>query len=90
MSEIDYWLGSMEALGFLVFRRALPLDIVDASGGPIILSWRKLEGYVREDRAKTGREPMWEWFQWLAECLIEYESRTSRSPAQVEHRDWRP
>jgi hypothetical protein len=90
-SDIYNWLGSMEGIGFLVFHGAVPLEIVDrGASGPVILSWRKLEGYVREERARTGRETMWEWFQWLAERLEEYEAVTPRIPAHVEHRDWQP
>jgi hypothetical protein len=90
-SRIYNWLGSMEGIGFLVFHHAVPLDIVaHGASGPIILSWRKLQGYVREERARVDRETMWEWFQWLAERLLEREAATPRIAAHMQHRDWQP
>jgi hypothetical protein len=91
VSAVNLWLGSMERLGLLVFHHALPLEIVDqVYGGSIILPWRRLEGFVREERARTGPESLSEWFQWLVERLVQFEARTHRVPAHVEHRDWQP
>jgi hypothetical protein len=92
MSEhVYYWMGSMETLGILVHHRELPLSLVaDFTSGPIVLSWRNLQGYVADVRRSTGRETMHEWFQWLAERLMERESVTPPIPAHVEFREWSP
>jgi hypothetical protein len=80
-----------ESLGVLVFRRQLDLQLVDDFvSGSLLLSWRKLERYVREERTARGRETLLEWFQWLAERMIERESRTPVVPAHRAHADWRP
>src|SRR5262245_59079379 len=80
-----------ESLGVLVFRRQLDLQLVDDFvSGSLLLSWRKLERYVQEERAARGRETLLEWFQWLAERMIERETRAPVVPAYRAHKDWRP
>lgn len=82
---------SWESLGVLVYRRQLDLQLVDDFvSGSLLLSWRKLERYVLEERAARGRETLLEWFQWLAERMIERESRVPVVPAYRAHADWRP
>jgi hypothetical protein len=80
-----------ESLGVLVFRRQLDLQLLDDFvGGTILLSWRKLERYVKEERAARGRETLLEWFQWLAERMTEREARAPVVPAHQAHADWKP
>ncbi len=80
---------TLESLGILVFRRELTLDLVDDFfSGTIAICWRKLRVFVEEDRASTGRETVWEWFQWLAERMIEREKKTPPVPAHLAHRAW--
>ena len=82
---------SWESLGVLVYRRQLDLQLVDDFvSGSVVLSWRKLERYVREERAARERDTLLEWFQWLAERMIERESKTPVVPAYVAHADWKP
>jgi hypothetical protein len=89
--HVYYWMGSMATLGILVHHRELPLSLVaDFISGPIVLSWRNLQGYVADVRRATGRETMHEWFQWLAERMMERESLTPPVPAYVEFGDWAP
>ena len=79
-----------ESLGVLVFRREVTLDVVDDFfSGPISISWRKLSRYVFEQRAILDRETAFEWFQWLAERMIEREKQTPPIPAHIAHRDWK-
>ena len=79
-----------ETLGIMVSRREITLDMVDDFfSGPIVVSWRKLHAYVQEERRFLQRDTAWEWFQWLAERMIERESKTPPVPAHVAHRDWR-
>ena len=82
---------SWESLGVLVYRRQLDLQLVDDFvSGSVLLTWRKLERYVMEERAARGRETLLEWFQWLAERMIERESKVPVVPAYRAHADWRP
>lgn len=79
-----------ESLGVLVFRREVTLDLVDDFfSGPISVSWRKLSRYVFEQRAMLSRETAFEWFQWLAERMMERENQTPPTAAHIAHRDWK-
>jgi hypothetical protein len=79
-----------ESLGVLVFRREVTLDVVDDFfSGPISISWRKLSRYVFEQRAILHRETAFEWFQWLAERMIDREKQTPPVPAHIAHRGWK-
>ena len=91
MHHVYAMMISWESLGVLVYRRQLDLDVVDDFvSGSLLLSWRKLARYVAEERAMRGRETLLEWFQWLAERMIERESRVPVVPAYRAHADWRP
>jgi hypothetical protein len=85
------WFGTMETLGVLMHDREVPMAVVDNFfSGPIVLSWRRLQGYVADVRRETRRDTMHEWFQWLAERFIERESTAPPVPAHVAYRDWTP
>ncbi|MFH1277323.1 MAG: hypothetical protein ABIK65_02955 [Candidatus Eisenbacteria bacterium] len=84
-------MATWESIGALVFLRELDFSMVDEFfSGPIIVSWRALEQYVREQREHTRRATAAEWFQWLAEQIAEHESSVPPVPAYEAHRDWRP
>jgi hypothetical protein len=38
---------------------------------------------------EANRDTVFEWFQWLAERMIEREGKTEPVPAHIAHRDWR-
>lgn len=79
-----------ESLGVLLFRREVSLDLMDdLFSGAIIISWRKLHVFVEEDRRTTERNTVWEWFQWLAERMLEREKSVPPVPAHIAHRSWR-
>ena len=83
----------LEALGYSVFRRVVPLQVVDEFvGGTVRVAWRKMRLYVEGERARSGSQKSWEWFEWLADKLERYRpSRTSLTVgAQQAYRDWRP
>jgi hypothetical protein len=83
----------IEALGYSVFERIVPLRIVDnLVGGNIRVIWQKLRPYVEYERARTGSDKTFEWFQWLAEQLEKYDrGKTSlRLGAHEAYRDWKP
>jgi hypothetical protein len=91
MNHVYAMMISWESLGVLVYRRQLDLALVDDFvSGSLLLSWRTLERYVMEERAARGRDTLLEWFQWLAERMIERESKLPVVPAYRAHADWRP
>jgi hypothetical protein len=61
----------------------------DFFSGAIVISWRKLSAFVEEDRRQLQRETVWEWFQWLAERMLEHEKQVPPVPAHVAHRSWK-
>jgi hypothetical protein len=83
----------LESLGYAVFARMVPLNVVDELlGGTVRVAWRKLGGYVEYERQRTGSQKNWEWFQWLAEQIDRHsKARTSLTlGAHEAHRNWRP
>ena len=77
-----------ESVGVLVFRRVVPLQLLDElMGDAIVRFWAKLEPWVTQLRREQGRDSVFEWFQWLAERLAERERRTTGG-AYVKHRHW--
>ena len=84
-------MGAWESIGILVFNHEIPLELVDgAHGDSILISWQKLKDYVTGVRADVQRETTFEWFQWLAERMIEREKAKPPRPAYLAQRDWRP
>lgn len=80
-------MGTWESLGILVFHREVGMDLVDDFfSGSIVQSWEKLKGAVEELRARSGRDTRWEWFQWLAERVLERESEAPAVPAYAMRR----
>lgn len=79
----------LEAVGYLVYRDAVTLDLVDdLIGGMTRTGWDRLGPWVHKWRDDSGNRKAYEWFQWLAERLAERGS--SPAPAYEAHRDWRP
>src|SRR6478752_5459533 len=64
----------------------------DMMGGIVRVTWRKMERYVMHDRARSGSQKGWEWFQWLYVQLERHsKSKTSlRLGAFDALRDWKP
>lgn len=81
---------TLESMGVLVYRRIVPLQILDdLMGDAIIIVWQKLRPWVEHLRAEQKRDSAYEWLQWLAERLSETERRTAEG-AHRRYRDWRP
>lgn len=83
----------LEAIGYAVYARLLPIRMVDdMMGGIVRVTWRKMRVYVGHDRARSGSQKGWEWFQWLYDQVEKYRpSKTSlRVGAFEAYRDWKP
>jgi hypothetical protein len=82
-------LTSWEALGILLYRKEVSIDLVDDFfSGPIVVSWRKLSRYIAELRRDAQRDTYFEWVQWLAERMMEREKQMPPVPAHIAHRNW--
>ena len=83
----------LESLGYAVFARMVPLNVVDELlGGTVRVAWRKLRGYVEYERERAGSRKNWEWFQWLAEQIDQHsKARTSLALGAYDaYRHWHP
>jgi hypothetical protein len=90
MRHLYFWMATWESLGVLVHRRDIPLELVeDFFSGAIVVSWRSLRNLVEAERQLTSRDTAFEWFQWLAERILEREAASLPVPAYVEHAKWR-
>ena len=83
-------LTSWEALGILLYRKQVSIDLVDDFfSGPIVVTWRKLSRYIAELRKDAQRDTYFEWVQWLTERMMERENQTPPVPAHISHRNWK-
>jgi hypothetical protein len=78
--------ATWETIGVLLFHGELSIDIVDDFfSGPILISWTKLLPYTLDVRQQYQRDTWSEWFQWLAERMMERESAAPAVPAYIAH-----
>jgi hypothetical protein len=83
-------MSTWERIGILVFNHEISTKLVDdVYSSSIIHSWQKLEKYVTDLRNYLQRETSYEWFQWIAERMIEREHEKLGTPAYLAHRDWK-
>ena len=88
--EDHIWLllSTWEALAILLYRRELTIELIDDFlSDPIAVSRRKLSRYVEVKRAEAQRQTYFEWFQWLAERMMEREVKLPPVPAYIAHRN---
>ena len=82
--------STMESIGVMTFQRLVPFVIVNHMiGSRDIILWRKLENWAVALRDELGDDAAFEWFQWLAERLEDYQPRNPH-PAYETHKDWMP
>ena len=80
---------TLETMGVLVYRRIVPLSILDElMGDAILILWKKLLPWIEHLRTEQQRDSAYEWFQWLADRLAEID-RTTESGAYKIYRNWR-
>ena len=68
--------------------------------GAAIYSWFQIKELKESRRSaatlslanlfQSGVESDFEWFQWLAERIIEYDEGKKIQPAHIAYRDWQP
>ena len=82
--------ATMENIGVMTYQRIVPFIVVNnliGASAPIL--WRKLERWAQALRDEQNTEEAFEWFQWLADRLLDYREFDPQ-PAYVAHRDWMP
>ena len=82
---------AFETLGYLVYRRVVPLKIAEDCVGMVITgAWARLQSWAEASRGRTGNPALMEWFQWLAERLEEQRSPLKSAGAFTTFKDWKP
>ena len=78
-----------ETMGVLVHERIAPYKLVEQlAGGILTVMYCKLRVWLEAVREEQD-QPSWaEWFQWLAERLMERKRQVE--PAHKKYRDWQP
>jgi len=80
---------TLETMGVLVYRRIVPLPILDElMGDAILILWRKVRPWVENLRTEQKRDSAYEWFEWLADRLAETNRRTEAGAHKI-YRNWR-
>jgi hypothetical protein len=80
----------LEALGYLVYRRVVPMQSVkELMGGMIATWWARIKPLAERERESSGNPRMFEWAQWLAERVVERGGGTESEPAFMAHADWK-
>ena len=85
--------NTMENIGVMTYQRIVPFKVVyNLIGSSVVTLWGKLEVWAVALREELGDEAAFEWFQWLAERLIEYDSSAAarKGPAYIAEADWQP
>jgi len=79
-----------ETLGFLVFKRVIPLPVVrDLVGGVAIAMWRKIGPYAAELGEQEDQGRLVEWYEWLVLRLEEQEGGLPTERASQRFARWR-
>lgn len=90
--EAIFSIGTVfETLGYLVYRRVIPFDVVrDLVGGAALALWKKTGAYFAEVAEEEGQDRLVEWYEWLVHRLRDEEARLPPGGA-APHRfaDWR-
>ncbi len=81
---------TMENIGVMTFQRIVPFLVVSCLvGTSVIILWRKLENWAVALREELDTPSAFEWFQWLAERLEEYQPADAE-PAYKAFTTWAP
>lgn len=82
--------ATMENIGVMTFQRIVPFVVVNnLIGSSTTILWRKLEHWAYALREELDDPQAFEWFQWLAERLDEYQPATTE-PAYKAFKSWKP
>ena len=77
-----------ETLGFLVYKRVIPIDFVEQLVGGVCLAlWQKLNLFVLDYRKVNDQKLFLEWFEWLSYILKKRE-RDKAKPALEKFKNW--
>jgi hypothetical protein len=74
----------VETIGYMVWRGIVDIAMVDdLFGGIVIFWWSRIKPFAERDRERTSNTKSYEWFQWLAERLVERRGKEPAIPAYL-------
>ena len=89
MLVLTHLMMTSESTGIMVYRGDASLEWVDEFyRWAIVTSWQMLGPTILRDREEVGYSGMFEWFQWLAERLLERTDGRDPVPAYEAYREW--
>jgi len=81
---------TMENVGVMMYQRIVPSAVVNnLIGSSTVILWRKLEFWVADLRTELDNPFAFEWFQWLAMTLEDFQD-DSDLPAYESQTEWTP
>jgi hypothetical protein len=82
---------AFETLGYLVYKRVVPLEIAeDLVGMMVTATWERLRPWAELSRKRADYPPLFEWYQWLAERLAGTRGPLKQAGAYTAFREWKP
>lgn len=82
--------STMENIGVMTHQRIVPFTVVNhLIGASTLILWKKLELWAEKLREETDNDYLFEWFQWLAGQLDQYEDK-NQQPAYDAYSKWLP
>ena len=87
---LEFGVG-LESIGYMAFRRMVPLNMVDELiGGMVLMYWSRAKTWTESERVRTGNPKFFEWCEWLADRIGERRSmQRGHQPAHAQHALWR-
>jgi len=77
-----------ETLGFLVYKKVIPIEFVEQLiGGVCISLWHKLSPYIMDYRSVNDQKLFLEWFEWLS-FQFKARKRDQAKPAIEKFKKW--
>ncbi len=86
---LEFGVG-LEAIGYMAFRRMVPLNMVDeVIGGMSLMYWSRAKAWAESERVHTDNPRFFEWCEWLSERIGDRRrTRRGHVPAHTEHALW--
>lgn len=82
--------ATMENIGVMTYQRIVPFIVVNnLIGASAPALWRKLDKWAAALREEQQSPAAFEWFQWLAERLADYQPNDPE-PAYIAYKSWIP
>lgn len=77
-----------ETLGFLVYKRVIPIEFVEQLVGGVCLAlWQKLDLFILDYRNVNDQKLFLEWFEWLS-FILKKRNRDKAQPALEKFENW--